>query len=206
MITDQQLIAAGVLPAQARAFVNPLNSACERYAINTPKRQAAFLGQCAHESAGFTRLEESLRYRDPLRLDTLFTAVHGMADAQALIAAGPEAIANRVYAGRLGNGDEASGDGWAFRGRGLLQVTGRSNYAVLRLLVGDGNDYESVPDLLAQPELACLASAAWWASNGCNALADSGFIDSITQKVNGPAMLGAAERRDLTAEFLAVLS
>lgn len=198
-MTPQQLIASGIHPTQAAQFAGPLTDACNRFGITTPLRQAAFVAQCAHESAGFTMLVENLNYHNAAILDGLFSAVHGLADAKALIAAGPIAIANRVYANRNGNGDESSGDGWAYRGRGLIQVTGRSNYSRMTVLISDGNDYESVPDLLAQPEWACLSAAAWWQSHGCNALADTGSIDQITRVVNGPAMAGEEDRRELYA-------
>jgi putative chitinase len=105
-----------------------LEAARTTSSVTTPRRLCAFLGQVFVETGGFTSMVENLNYRDPARLDAIFSAVHGIDDAKALIRRGPEAIANRVYANRLGNGDEASGDGWRYRGSGYKQLTGRTNY------------------------------------------------------------------------------
>src|SRR5260370_19575647 len=110
------------------------------------------MGQIYVESAGLTRMEESLHYRDPARLVSLFRAVKDTADATALIAQGPEAIANRVYANRLGNGSQASGDGWRYRGSGYIQLTGRDNY---RKFGTKGNiDLVEDPNLVRPPPTA----------------------------------------------------
>lgn len=192
-ITVQLLIACGIGPTAARQFEAPLQAACARFGIDQRPRVAAFLAQLAHESADFTRLEESLWYSRPERIMAVFgRRVPSLAEAQRLIR-NPQGLANRVYANRLGNGDEASGDGWRYRGRGLVQLTGRANYAAagVELKV----DYKAHPDLVAQPEHAALTAARFWAAAGCNALADSSQIDAITRAINGPAMLAANERR-----------
>jgi putative chitinase len=202
----KQLVAAGIGPTQARAFAPGLVAACAKFGINTPLRQAAFIAQTRHESGGFVHLEESLYYTTPERIRAMWpTRVLSLADA-ATLTRQPQKLANRVYANRNGNGDESSGDGWRFIGRALLQVTGRANYAAMTTAINDGNDYESVPELLAQPDWACMASAAWWATHGCNELADQGLIDKITRTVNGPAMAGAAERRANYTEALDALT
>jgi putative chitinase len=198
MIRVGTLIAAGVPPTQARLFALPLALACTRFDINTPARIAGFVAQCRVESADFTRLEENLRYRTPEVLDLTFRSVMGLADAAQLIQAGPKAIANRVYANRLGNGSEASGDGWRYRGRGLKQLTGRTNYA--EAAVALARPYVERPELVAQPEDACLTAAWFWHTIKGNALADSAQWDAITRAVNGPAMLQAAERRQFSQE------
>jgi len=105
-----------------------LEAARTTSSVTTARRLCHFLGQVYVETAGFTAMEENLNYRNPERLDAIFSAVHGVDDARDLIAQGPEAIANRVYANRLGNGDEESGDGWLYRGSGYKQLTGRANY------------------------------------------------------------------------------
>lgn len=193
MLTAAHLIAAGASAAAAARFVEPLRAACALHSIDTPAQLAAFLAQCGHESGGFSRLVESLAYRDPARLDAMFSAVRGPADACALIAAGDVAIACRVYAGRNGNGDEASGDGWRYRGRGLLQITGRANYAAAA--AGCGQPWVERPELLAEPTGAALSAAWYWRTHGCGPLADAGQIDRITRAINGPAMEGAEARR-----------
>lgn len=204
MITVASLIAAGIGPTQARLFAAPLAAACERFDIVKPARVAGFVAQCNVESAGFTRLEENLRYRTPEVLDRTFRAVRGLGDAAQLIAAGPQAIANRVYADRLGNGNEASGDGWRYRGRGLKQLTGRDNYADAEEALG--RPYLAHPELVAEPEDACLTAAWFWHTHKCNVLADSGQWDAITRIVNGPAMLQAAVRRQYAEEAVAVFA
>jgi len=112
-------------------------------------RVAHFLGNILHETLRLTRLVESLSYSTPDRLDGVYSNVHGLQDAATLIKAGPVAIANRVYAGVNGNGNEASGDGWRYRGRGYPHHTGRDNYAELKLETGI--DFLSKPELLQQP-------------------------------------------------------
>jgi len=199
MIDMADLIAAGVPPTQARAFLAPLSAACERFDINTPARLGGFVAQCRVESADFTRLEENLAYRTPERLRAVFpTRVPSLLDAAQLVAAGPRAIANRVYAGKIGNGDEASGDGWRFRGRGIKMLTGRANYADAAAALA--RPYLDQPDLVATPEDACLTAAWFWHTIKGNALADSAQWGAITRAVNGPAMLQADLRQQYSEE------
>lgn len=204
MITIASLIACGLQPTQARAFADPLAAACDRFDINTPQRVAGFVAQCRVESSDFTRLEEGLFYTTTARIRAVFPSrVKSEADAASL-ARNPRALANRVYAGRLGNGDEASGDGWAYRGRGLIQLTGRDNYAAAAAACG--KLYLERPDLVAQPEDAALTAAWFWASAGLNALADTQNWDGITRRVNGPAMLHADLRRAYSGQGLEALA
>lgn len=187
-LTEARLTA--IMPhVNAALWTGPLNEAMDLFAIVTPERAAVFLAQIAHESGECRRLVENLNYSAaglqktwPARFPSLLVAEQ--------YARQPEKIANRVYANRMGNGDEASGDGWKFRGRGLLQVTGRSNYrsagAALNLAL------EAMPDRLAEPMPAALSAAQFFDSRGCNALADSVPGDSddadfvrITQIING---------------------
>lgn len=170
--------------------------------VTTARRLCHFMGQIYVETGGFTGMVENMNYRDPNRLDALFSAVRGTADARALIKRGPEAIANRVYANRLGNGDEASGDGWKYRGSGYKQLTGKSNYAKIGKLTG--------ADLVAEPHLAReLPTAAhvafgYWDACGCSALADAGDVEGVTAKVNGPAKVALADRREATNRALGI--
>ena len=122
--------------------------------------------------------------------------VRGSEDARALIARGPEAIANRVYANRLGNGNEASGDGWRYRGSGYKQLTGRANYRDIGGKIGI--DLEGQPELARDPTGAARVAFAFWDARKCSPLADVGDLEAITEKVNGPAKLGLAERREAT--------
>ncbi len=204
MLTLANLIAAGVAPTQARAFLAPLSAACARFAINTPARIAGFVAQCRVESVGFTALEESLYYRDPARIMRIWPSrVTSLQQAQSL-ARNPQGLANVVYANRLGNGDAASGDGWRFRGRGLKQLTGKANYADAAQALN--RPYVTDPDLVAQPEDACMTAAWFWHANKLNLLADSAQWDAITRAVNGPGMLQAAERRQFSEEAARVLA
>lgn len=194
MITVASLIGAGLHPTQARQFAGPLAAACQRFGIDKPARVGGFVAQCRVESDDFRRMEESLAYRSPERLRAVFPSrVASMAEAADLIKAGPQAIANRVYARKLGNGDEASGDGWRYRGRGIIQLTGRSNYADAATALG--RPYLEQPDLVAQPDDACLVAAWYWHTIKGNVLADGGQWDAITRAVNGPGMLHAQLRR-----------
>lgn len=205
MISVANLIAAGIEPTQARLFAAPLSAACERFGINTAPRIAGFIAQCRVESAGFVRLEENLNYRTPERLLKIFPSrVKSLDDAARLVQGGPKAIANRVYAGKIGNGDEASGDGWRFRGRGLKQLTGRANY--IDAAAALARPYVGQPDLVAQPEDACLTAAWFWHTVKANLLADSAQWDAITRAVNGPGMLMAAERRQYAQEAVSVFA
>lgn len=179
-----------------------LNDALQLSSITTGQRLAHLLGQIYVETAGFTRLVESMAYRSAQRLDAVFRAVRGVDDARALIDAGPAAIANRVYARRLGNGDEASGDGWAFRGRGYLMHSGR--HAYLELATELDTPLLERPDLLAEPRLAAAAAVHFWAEHGLSALADTEDVATITRRINGPARLGLNERRHATARALAI--
>jgi putative chitinase len=169
--------------------------------ITTPKRAAAFLGQAAVESMGFEDLCEDLNYSTAARIMAVFGAEHFPDGAQAFVEQ-PRALANRVYANRNGNGNEASGDGWNFRGRGLFQLTGRGNYTVFTKSVGSipGPDWVSTI-----PGAAASACWFWKQRAGMNQLADLWQISLITRRVNGPAMLGNAQRISLSNAALSAL-
>jgi putative chitinase len=145
---------------------------------------------------------ENLNYKNPDRLDAIFLAVRGSADARALIRNGPEAIANRVYANRLGNGGETSGDGWRYRGSGYKQLTGRSNYRDIGEIVH--LDLEGNPDLAREPQAAAGIAFAFWVARRCSPLADHGNVEGVTEKINGPAKLGLTERRAATLRALGI--
>lgn len=193
------LILAGIPPTQARTFLDPLRAACDRFDIVTGPRLAGFVAQCRVESGDFVKLEENLNYRTPERLRAIFPSrITSLADAASLIPRGPKAIASRVYAGKNGNGSEATGDGWAYRGRGLIQLTGRSNYHDAGMELGF--NYIEAPDLVATPQHACLTAAWYWHVRKLNHLADSAQWDAITRAVNGPGMLHADLRRQYSEE------
>ena len=185
MITQEQL--KQLLPKNP--YVSHWHKALEQlfpdYEINTPHRMAAFIAQCAHESAGFTALVENLNYRwQSLRkVFPKYFPDDAIAQDYANRSNKQEAIANRIYASRMGNGDEASGDGYRFRGRGLIQLTGRHNYtwfaASLEISPEEASEYLTTFEGAAQ-------SACWfWESNKLNQWADKGDILTLTKRING---------------------
>lgn len=175
------------------AWVAALAEPLRRASIDTPRSLAAFLGQCAVESAGFQSLEEDLNY-SAARLCQVWPARFPTAETAATCARQPETLANRVYASRMGNDDEASGDGWRFRGRGLIQLTGRANYALFARAMAMTLD-QAVGH--ATTTAGAADSAAWfWSSNQLNAAAETWSLDLITHKINS-GMAGAAERTRL---------
>jgi putative chitinase len=163
-------------------WVEPLEEVFHRYEINTPERQAAFIGQCAHESMNFTKLEENMNYSAeglmktwPSRFPTL--------EAAKPYHRNPEKIANKVYAGRMGNGPEETGEGWLYHGRGLIQLTGKDNYT----LAGDAlnMDFIHSPDYVLVPKYAALTAGWFWNKRQLNKEADAKDFTGMTKKING---------------------
>lgn len=220
-ITSQQLLQ--ILPNAgqvAGVFVPVLNTAMNRYQIVGQKRIAAFIAQVGHESGHLTRLVENLnycadglantwpnRYAEPDGKGGYVKVLvkdrpRNKPNALGLgLASKPEQIANNVYAGRMGN--TAPGDGWKYRGRGLIQLTGKTNYQ----LCGEALslDLLAQPELLEKPHHACMAAAWFWGSNGLNSLADKGDIETITRRING-GLTGLTDRQALYARALKVLA
>jgi putative chitinase len=161
------------------------------YDINTPQRMAAFLAQCAHESGGFTAIKENLNYR-AVTLRKIFPKYFPTDEMAQQFANKPEKIANRVYGNRMGNGDEASGDGYRYCGRGLIQLTGKDNYfwfaASIDLTPEQASEYMETFEGAAQ-------SACWfWETNNLNQWADKGDIVTLTKRING-GTIGLADRQ-----------
>jgi putative chitinase len=156
-----------------------------QYEIDTPNRVAAFVAQCGHESAGFTVLQENLNYSaDGLR--KIFGKYFPTAELAKQYARKPEMIANRVYGNRMGNGDEDSGDGYKYRGRGIVQITGKNNYSKCSIaLFEDESNLLEDPDLLLEPHYAMHSACWFWNASRLNALADSGDIKTMTKRING---------------------
>lgn len=200
----EQLIRMGVNPTQAKAFAEPLKAAMALHDISTDERRSAFLAHCILESARLTRLEENMMYTTPERIRSVWPSRFRTIDEASPFVRNPRGLANRVYSNRNGNGDEASGDGWRYRGRGLFQLTGKSNYA--RAGTALAQPYLSQPDLVAEPSDACLTAAWFWTSNGGNRLIDRGDFDATTRMINGPAMLHANERLALYLDGLGVFN
>ena len=200
-ITQQQLRSILTAPdadALAGRWTAALNDCMRASAIGTPERQAAFLAQVMVESAELRRVDEALGYSAE-RLRQVWPQRFPTAEAAARYARNPAALANHVYAGRMGNGDEASGDGWRFHGRGLIQLTGRDNY--LAFARATGVDAVAHPDLLLEPAGAALSAGWFWQSKGLNDLADrldgaqaDAVFEQITRRING-GTIGLQERR-----------
>jgi putative chitinase len=171
-------------------WLHVLNEALPDYEINTPQRVAAFLAQCAHESGGFSAIRENLNYKAESLMRVWPRYFPDMATANRY-AHNQEAIANRAYAGRMGNGPEESGDGWRFCGRGLIQLTGRSNYQAFADSIE--TDINDLPEYLATFE-GCVQSACWfWEANNLNQWADKGDMLTLTKRING-GTLGLDDR------------
>jgi putative chitinase len=163
-----------------------------KFAIVTPARVAGFISQCQHESLDFTILTENLNY-GAKGLRTIFKKYFPNDQIAAQYERKAEKIANRVYANRMGNGDENSGDGFKFRGRGLIQLTGRSNYTQCsRDLFGDDCLVDD-PDLLLNPEWAILSACWFWHKNKLNDICDKGDVILLSKRING-GTIGLADR------------
>jgi putative chitinase len=167
---------------KAEWYIPHITTVLPKFSLDTPLRKAHFLAQVAHESGGLKYSAENLNY-SAQGLRSVFGKYFKTNEIAASYARKPEKIANRVYADRMGNGNEASGDGWKFRGRGLIQLTGKDNYQQF------GRDYSidcvNNPDLLLDPQFA-LASACWfWQKRSLNTFADKDDILMVTKRING---------------------
>ncbi len=188
-----------------QVVIDSIPEVASKFGINTPLRVAHFLAQCGHESGGFRVTQENLNY-SAKGLNGIFKKYFPTEAAAAAYARNPQKIANKVYANRMANGSEASGDGYKFRGRGYIQLTGRDNYTQFGKAIGV--DIPSNPDLVSSKY--ALASAAWfWSKNGLNKLADGGASDvvvtSITKRVNG-GTIGLPDRIKHFKEYYHLLA
>jgi len=178
-----------------------LAAAMKEFEIDSPKRIAMFLAQCAHESAYFGTTRENLNYSAD-GLKKIFPKYFKDRDAQDYHRQ-PEKIANVVYSGRMGNGDEDSGDGWRYCGRGFIQLTGKSNYDACGKALGV--DLSENPQYLETPEGAARSAAWFWKKNGLNQFADAGDIKGATKRING-GFIGLEDRTEIYEEVLEELS
>ena len=198
MATSEQLAKLHI----GQQWVTALNDTFSQFGILTPNQQAAFIGQCGHECGHFRILEENLNYRAatlmklwPKRFPTL-----EIANAYA---GNPKKIANMVYANRMGNRDESSGDGYRFRGRGCIQLTGHANYFHAGKALGV--DFVMEPDLVATPKYAAMTAGWYWSTHGCNEIAEAQDWVKLTKKING-GTIGLEDRIVHTKQALAALS
>lgn len=184
-ITELQILQAVSITNRKRLseFVATFNKWGERFGIDTTLRVVHFLAQCWHESGALSAVEENMNY-SAKRLLQVFPKYFDVNTAQRY-AHKPQMIANRVYANRMGNGNEASGDGWRFKGRGIIGTTGRANYkeyADSEFCVGD---LMSHPEWLAQSPGAYKSAMFFWWKNNCNRWADADDVDGLTKRING---------------------
>ena len=173
---EAQLLALGI---EGKWF-EPLQETFEKYQINTPKRQACFIGQCMHESGGFKFLKENLNYIAKALMNT-WPSRFPDTDTAEKYERQPEKIANKVYSGRMGNTED--GDGAKFIGRGLIQLTGKDNYKAFGEAIGE--DLVANPQLVEEPRYAALSAGWFWNKRGLNALADAMDITTLTIRING---------------------
>lgn len=202
MKPETLVAATGCRLADAWLIAKPMADVMAQYAITTPLRKAAFVAQMAHESVRFRRLEENLNYTSAGRIQAVWPSKFPSVESAIPYVRNPGALANYVYANRNGNGSEASGDGWRYRGRGLPQLTGLDNYFAFGSDIGE--PIVSHPDLVAHPPYACLAAGWLWKRIGANLLADAEDINCITQRIVGRSMRGKADRFDLFRRALGV--
>lgn len=217
MTPDSPLLVAAKVKEPGK-WLEAVVEACARFQINTPKRIAAFLAQTAHESGGYTMLEENLNYSAetmavvwPNRFaekgaDGKYIKENGKNKPNKFALAlhrKPEMIANVVYSNRMGNGTIESGEGWLYKGRGLKQLTGKDNYT--RCSAALGVDIVAKPELLLTPQYAALSAGWFWDSNRLGDFADRDDFVGMTKKING-GTIGLADRESRYKAVLSVLS
>jgi len=202
MVSPEQLRQLHIDPALA----DPFNETFQRFGIVTPAQQASWIGQCGHECGNFRILEENLNYRAPTLLKLFpktpkrqwgFTPEEAAAYEKQ-----PQKIANRIYGNRMGNRDEASGDGWRFRGSGFLQLTGMSNFHHAGQALGA--DFIMQPELVRTPKYAAMTAGWFWQTHKLNQYADSGDILTMTKRING-GTIGLEDRKKHITHALHVL-
>lgn len=219
-LTVEQLQACtGATKVNAKKFLPYIKEVCKSFGITTTLRLAAFLAQVGHESAGLSQLEENLnysaeglantwptRYARKLQNGSYAKNTVGRylpSDLALKIARKPVLIASSCYGNRMGNGSVESQEGWKYRGRGLKQLTGKSNYAELTL--DTGIDFVSNPDLLLEPAYAVISACWFWKKNKLEVYADKQDIEGMTKKING-GLIGLEQRKALYKKAIETLS
>jgi putative chitinase len=202
MVNAEQLRQLKIDPA----LTDPFNETFERFGIVTPAQQASWIGQCGHECGNFRIMEENLNYRAPTLLK-LFPQnpkrVWGFTpESAAAYERQPQKIANRIYGNRMGNRDEASGDGFRFRGSGFLQLTGMNNFYHAGQALGV--DFIMQPELVRTPMYAAQTAGWFWQTHRLNQYADSGDILTMTKRING-GTIGLEDRKKHIEHALHVL-
>jgi len=203
MVTSEQLRQLKIDPG----LVDYFNETFDRFDISTPARQACWIGQCGHECGNFRIMEENLNYRASTLLK-LFPRTPKRAwgftpEEAAAYERQPQRIANRIYSNRMGNRDEASGDGFRFRGAGFLQLTGHSNFWHASQALGE--DFVMQPELVRTPKYAAMTAGWFWQTHRLNQYADSGDYLTLTKRING-GTIGLEDRKKHINEALHILS
>jgi len=183
-------------------WVPALNDTFAKFQIASPRQQAGFIGQCSHECGNFKILEENLNYR-AATLMKLWPKRFPTQEIANAYEKNPKKIANMVYSSRMGNRDEASGDGYRFRGRGCIQLTGHANYYHAGQALGV--DLVMEPDLVATPAYAALTAGWFWSTHKCNDVAEAGDWAKLTKIING-GTIGLADRIKHIEAALSVLT
>lgn len=206
VITAEQFRTLYPRAQDPESWVLAMNESFPKYQIDTKKRVAAFLAQCGHESGGWTVFEENLNY-SAKRLTEVFKKYFPTLESALPYDRKPKMIANRVYANRMGNGPESSNDGWTYRGRGPIQLTGRSNYtAFAKDMFEDWRNVVENPDWVTADRNFALMSAIWfWNKNDLNKLADVEDMKELTRRING-GYNGLEDRIKHYKEAIALLS
>jgi putative chitinase len=194
-----KVVAPSTHTAVLAEWVDPIKKACTKFEIDTVREVACFLAQSAHESGGYTHLEESLNYRAPRLMQVWPKRFPSLAIANQY-AGNAQKLANKVYGGRMGNGDEGTGDGFRFRGRGLFQLTGRDNYT--RFGKSIGMSAEQAADYINSKEGAAMSAAWFFDDRGLDRLAATPGVEDETRAING-GIIGLPERK---AHFDAIVT
>lgn len=199
-ITSEQFAAMFPQNERPAEWAAALSELTPKYGIDSMGRLVDFLAQCGHESEGFAKLHENLNYSAQALLATWPT--HFTPQEATQYARQPERIANRAYAGRMGNGPEESGDGWKHRGRGAMQVTGRNNYVLFSKAAG--KTYDEVFDYLETIRGAAESACWYWAWNHLNRWSDANDFVTLTRRING-GLNGLEDRLALRKRIAVVL-
>jgi putative chitinase len=182
MLVTPALLCTVTTPELADKWADALNETCQEFAIDSPYRIAGFISQTAHESGGFKFVRENLNYSAASLMRVWSTRFPTVEIAQRY-AMQPEKIANRAYADRMGNRDEASGDGARYIGRGLIQLTGKNNYVAYSMACD--NEALTKPEIVEQPKYAAESAGWFWSVNRLNQLADNQDVVGMTKRING---------------------
>jgi putative chitinase len=203
MITPAQLRMVFTSCRNPNLWVRTFGQVVDEFEITTPARLAMWLAQCGFESSSFNTLRELMSYRTCAQLRAVYPNEFPTDDAAQRYIMNPAGLANFIYAGKDGNGDASSGDGFKYRGGGLIQLTGRANYKAVGAALG--LDLEIRPIQIINERIAARTAGFFWKQNDLNAAADAGDFDYTTRRVNGAAMRGAEERRALWVKLKDVI-